>query len=149
MMKTLKLAGYMLTALFGFADIAKENPQEPLKNGAQEAISTAERVDREIFFETKVRPVLTQKCLKCHQKNPRNGNYSVDGRLEILGPSLKSPVIQPGDSSKSRLTATILIPGKPNSSNHHEIPQLMILDLNRWINDGAIWPHEHSELNPQ
>jgi cytochrome c553 len=92
------------------------------------------------FFESKVRPVLANKCYACHSSS-RMGGLDMTTRDAIL---------------KGGNTGTVLIPGKPDESVllqavNHTHPKLKmppggklaegeIRDLTAWIAAGAVWP---------
>jgi len=101
------------------------------------------------FFETKIRPVLVEKCLSCHSveaqaKGELKGGLLLDSR---------SGVLQGGDTGEA------IVVGRPERSLlikalRHEVkdiamppkgPKLsaeVIADFERWIKDGAIDPRE-------
>ncbi|MFM1800709.1 MAG: hypothetical protein RJA81_61 [Planctomycetota bacterium] len=110
------------------------------KNGAKEAISTAERVDREIFFETKIRPLLVEKCLNCHRPERKEGHFSVIRRDEILKFNQKQPrMIIPGNSKQSRIFQNVLGKDQSTHTPQHKIRTEPIQNLQRWVDDGMIW----------
>src|SRR4051812_50178952 len=58
------------------------------------------------FFETKIRPVLVEHCLKCHGgtkgKEPKGG-LRLDSRKSALKGGDNGPALAPGPPAKSRL----------------------------------------------
>lgn len=121
---------------------------EPPTNGAVEAISTAERVDREIFFESKIRPMLTQKCLSCHGPVKKEAFLSLNSRHDLVtGRGTNKPAVAiPGNSKKS-LVIQILAESKSGQAiKNHSISKEELQDLKRWIDDGAIWPENTPHL---
>src|SRR5437870_9700476 len=57
------------------------------------------------FFEKKIRPVLTEKCYKCHSAGAEKikGGLRLDSRAEWMKGGESGPVIVPGNPEKSRL----------------------------------------------
>lgn len=98
------------------------------------------------FFETKIRPVLAEHCYECHSAKAAKvkGGLRVDGRQELLAGGGSGPAIVPGKSEASLLLAAIthrdpdlaMPPKKPR------LPEAVIADFTRWINEGAEWPGE-------
>jgi hypothetical protein len=116
------------------------NADEPPANGAVEAISTAERVDREIFFETNVRGILVGKCLNCHGGAKRESSYSVNSRNEILkGGRLKKTIVS-GKSAESPFLKFIQVSNTTDKTKYHFISEIEFQQIKRWIDDGVIWP---------
>lgn len=101
------------------------------------------------FFESKIRPVLVEKCLSCHSveaqaKGKLKGGLLLDSR---------SGVLQGGDTGKA------IVVGKPEGSLlikalRHEVKDIamppkgsklsaeIIANFERWIQDGAIDPRD-------
>ena len=72
---------------------------------AQEDL-TAQQLE---FFENKVRPLLAQKCYKCHsasRKTPKGGLY-LDTREGVLQGGESGPALVPGDVARSRLIEAV------------------------------------------
>src|SRR4051812_5176417 len=96
------------------------------------------------FFETKIRPVLVEHCLKCHGgtkgKEPKGG-LRLDTRESALKGGDNGPALVPGDAGKSRLVeavryqnADLQMPPKGR------LPDAVVADLTAWVNAGAVWP---------
>ena len=69
----------------------------------------AERIpaDQQKFFETRVRPLLAEKCQNCHGAKVAEAGLRLDSRPRLLAGSDTGAVIVPGDADKSRLIAAI------------------------------------------
>jgi hypothetical protein len=143
----------ILTVLPGLTQIqAAPSPQKSddsaAKNGAVEAISTAERVDREIFFETKIRPILVSECLKCHGGEKTSGGLKVISRQALTEGGDSGPAFVSGDAANSLMALAVvrtsdevtpMPPRKPLTVDQ-------VRDIVRWIDDGAVWPATAPEL---
>ena len=134
------------TALF--AQNGKSESGNTQGNGAVEALSIAERADREVFFETNIRPILIEKCVKCHNENKKSGGLKLVSYQDLLEGGDNGPAILPHDSVKSLVSQAIgrstpdvapMPPKEPLTKNQ-------VLNLNRWIDDGAIWPESSKKL---
>jgi len=122
--------------------IAQDGADKAAKNGAVEAISNAERVDREIFFESKIRPLLIDRCLKCHGGEKTSAGFKVSSRTDLTTGGDSGPAIEPGKANASLLVQAVgrksdevaaMPPKEPLTADQ-------VRDLTRWISDGAIWP---------
>lgn len=93
------------------------------------------------FFESKVRPLLANRCQKCHGKEKQQGGLRLDSREAILTGGGRGPAIEPGHPEQSILiaalkredSAPVMPPGQP-------LPDRDIADLAKWIKAGAPWP---------
>jgi hypothetical protein len=100
---------------------------------------TREAVD---FFETKVRPRLSESCYRCHGPEKQNSGLRLDSREGVLaGGSGEGPAVVPGKVDESPLIAairhehdTLKMPPK------EKLPEEAIQDLTRWVEMGAPWP---------
>jgi len=133
--------GSICPILVTFAN-AQEPSEKTAKNGAIEAISNAERVDREIFFESKIRPLLIDRCLKCHGGEKTSAGLKVTSHADLMTGGDSGPAIEPGEAGKSLLIQAI---GRKSDDVAAMPPKEPLTDeqvreLNRWIADGAIWP---------
>jgi hypothetical protein len=59
------------------------------------------------FFEKKVRPVLVEKCHRCHGRALQKGGLRLDSRESLLKGGDSGPVVNPGHPEKSELVRAI------------------------------------------
>jgi hypothetical protein len=98
----------------------------------------AEGVD---FFEKKVRPLLAERCLKCHGAEKPKGGLRLDRPSNLLRGGRSGPVVIPGDPSRSLLIAAVrrtdpdlkMPPDQPLSPSE-------VADLVAWVRRGAPAP---------
>ena len=63
--------------------------------------------ERDDFFETKIRPVLINSCLRCHGELKSSGELRVDSRDALMKGGESGPAIIPGNPGDSRLIQAI------------------------------------------
>ncbi|NBV85827.1 MAG: DUF1549 domain-containing protein [Verrucomicrobia bacterium] len=106
---------------------------------------TAEALD---FFEKKIRPVLIDKCYKCHSSESESlkGGLLLDSREGWLKGGETGPALVPGNPDKSLGIAAIryteddmLMPPKKSGG---KLPANVIADFESWVSQGAPWPPE-------
>jgi Protein of unknown function (DUF1549)/Protein of unknown function (DUF1553)/Planctomycete cytochrome C len=91
------------------------------------------------FFETHIRPVLSDQCYGCHT-SARSGGLSLASREEMLQGGMSGPVVVPGDPSKSLLMRAVEQTGDLKMPQGGMLTAAQIADLKQWIKDGAYWP---------
>ncbi|MBL67506.1 MAG: hypothetical protein CMO74_03490 [Verrucomicrobiales bacterium] len=95
------------------------------------------------FFEEKIRPILAEKCYKCHSDRAQKlkGDLKLDSRAAILKGGEEGPSVTVGKPNESLLIKAI----------RHEIPDLemppkeklpaaVIKDFEQWVARGAVFP---------
>jgi hypothetical protein len=101
------------------------------------AADTTEGTD---FFESKIRPVLIERCYSCHSAQAKTimGNLRLDSKQGTArgGDSGKSAV-WPGDLEKSRLMLAIRRTGPLKMPPDGALPAEQIADFEAWIKMGA------------
>jgi hypothetical protein len=96
------------------------------------------------FFEAKVRPVLVERCYKCHSASEKvKGELHLDSRAGVMRGGERGPVIEPGDPGKSRLIDAIHY-GNPDLQMppKGKLSDDQIAALEQWVKLGAPWPKE-------
>jgi hypothetical protein len=93
------------------------------------------------FFETKVRPVLADNCIKCHGEEKQKGNLRLDSLAALLAGGDQGPAIVAKQAEKSLLIKAIgygdtELKMPPNK----KLPAQQIADLTQWVKMGAPWP---------
>ena len=92
------------------------------------------------FFEKKIRPVLTEKCYKCHSAGAEKikGGLLLDSRNGWMKGGESGPVIVPGNPEKSRLIHAVRYTDSKLQMPPKEIlPAPQISDLETWVRMGA------------
>jgi hypothetical protein len=104
--------------------------------------SADERLDH---FENRIRPVLVKHCLACHGEDPADlsgGLSLLSGQATIAGGDA-GPAITPGDAEASLLIKALRYDSEIEMPPEGRLPQAVIDDFVRWINDGAVDPRSH------
>ena len=78
----------------------------PVLNWAAASVAVAAPVD-EHFFETRIRPVLVEKCFKCHGSEKASSEFRVDSRDALLKGGEIGPAVVPGKPLESLLLQAI------------------------------------------
>ncbi len=93
------------------------------------------------FFESKIRPVLIQSCIKCHGGDKTSSGLRLDARRHLMSGGDRGPAIIPGDAGNSlliqvmqRTHSDVAMPPK------QELPKRVVADFQRWVDEGAPWP---------
>ncbi len=92
------------------------------------------------FFEARVRPLLWDRCVKCHGASKQSSSLRVDSREALIAGGDSGPAIVPGKSGESLLIQAV-------SGTHADIkmpPKNHLADqevqtLKHWVEIGAPW----------
>ncbi len=112
------------------------------------AATAATAVDKDAFFETRIRPVLHVECFKCHGGEKTSHGLRVDSRETLLKGGESGPAIVPAEPDKSLLIQAIRqthvdIKMPPKK----KLPDATVADFVAWIRDGAAWPAAAPKLD--
>ena len=95
-------------------------------------------------FETSVRPVLVERCLKCHGPDKQWGSLRVDSQAALLKGGDTGPALVPGQPDQSLLIrairhvdAELKMPPPPKEE---KLSDRQIADFTVWIKQGAAYP---------
>jgi cytochrome c553 len=115
---------------------------------AQTDAANKEGVD---FFEKRIRPVLVDKCYKCHAADAEKvkGGLLLDTRKGIRQGGDTGPALIPGQPEKS-LLMTAIRHGDPDTKMppKEKLPDAVIEDFSAWIKMGAPDPREGQSAAP-
>ncbi len=95
--------------------------------------------DQAQFFESRIRPVLAQKCWSCHGSELQQGGLRLDSREAFLKGGGRGPAVVPGDPSASLLLRALRHEGLEMPLGG-KLPDGQVADFAKWIADGAAWP---------
>jgi hypothetical protein len=97
------------------------------------------------FFEAKIRPVLTEQCLKCHGKKKQSGGLRLDRKDAVLKGGDTGPALVPGKASDSLIVKAIRHEGELKMPpKGGKLPANVIADFVKWIDTGAADPRDGS-----
>ncbi len=104
--------------------------------------SAADPADLE-FFEQKIRPVLVERCLKCHAASKPKGGLRLDRRASVFEGGDSGPAIVAGKPDESLLIKAITWSGvvsemPPDS----KLSNRVVEDFRQWIARGAAFPED-------
>ena len=106
-----------------------------LQGTAQEKTSEAERL-----FESKIRPLLIDRCFKCHAESKAKGGLRLDSRDLSLKGGETGPAIVPGKPDESLLVKAVNHQNGLAMPPDGKLTETQIADLTAWIKAGAFWP---------
>ena len=97
------------------------------------------------FFEKRVRPVLVERCYKCHSATSEKlkGGLHLDSRAGLLKGGDTRTAVVPGNPEKSLLIEAVRY-GNPDLEMPPKarLSEAQIADLVEWVRMGAPWPAE-------
>lgn len=94
----------------------------------------------EDFFETRIRPLLIQKCFECHASAKQFNGLRLDSREALLRGGDSGAALQPGEPEKSLVYQAVLRHGDLQMPPEKPLSPGEIDDLRHWIQSGAMWP---------
>jgi hypothetical protein len=92
------------------------------------------------FFETRVRPVLVERCFACHAGDAVESDFNVDSLAGILAGGARGPAVVPGEPEASLLILAINHADQLHMPPKTKISAREIADLTTWVKLGAPWP---------
>lgn len=112
---------------------------------AKGGVFAAAQDSQEEFFEKKIRPVLAEKCFKCHSAEAEKlkGSLQLDHLQHLLEGGDTGPAIVPGNVDESLLIESILYGNEDLQMPPKEkLSDEIVNDFKTWIASGAYWPEE-------
>src|SRR5215469_6552855 len=106
---------------------------------AEPPAATPEQVE---FFEKNVRPLLANRCWKCHGPEKQESGLRLDAGDAVLKGGESGPVIVPGEPAKSALLVAIRYQGDTQMPPSAKLPEAELAALVAWVQMGAPWPKD-------
>jgi len=95
-------------------------------------------------FETRVRPVLMERCYKCHSGAKAKGGLRLDSAASLRRGGESGPAVVPTKPEESLLIQAVRHEGGLEMPPKEKLADDQIADLVRWVKSGAVWPTEFS-----
>jgi len=91
------------------------------------------------FFETRVRPLLHSRCIKCHGENEQKGGLRLDSLESLLHGGESGPAVVTGQPVGSLLLEAVRYESFEMPPDKR-LSEQEITDLETWIRNGVAWP---------
>jgi hypothetical protein len=91
------------------------------------------------FFDERVAPIVSQRCLGCHNDELKDGGISFMDRESLLKGGSRGPAIVPGKPAESVLIHAVRQDGELKMPPGAQLSEQDIATLTEWIERGAIW----------
>ena len=101
------------------------------------------------FFEKEIRPVLAERCIKCHGPDKQKGDVRLDSRAAMLKAADDGQVAVPGRPEESALIKSIRHEGESRMPvKADKLPDNQIAALTEWVKMGMPWPENDRAATP-
>ncbi len=95
------------------------------------------------FFEARVRPILAERCLKCHGPEKQSSGLRLDSRAAVLKGGDSGPAVVPGKPAESLLIQAVDHQhGDLKMPPKGQLPEPSVAMLRQWVALGAPWTNE-------
>ncbi len=91
------------------------------------------------FFNERVWPILTRRCLPCHNDQLKNGELSFLSGEGLLKGGSRGPALVPGKPDQSLLIQSLRHDGDLQMPPGPKLPPREIQILTEWVRRGAPW----------
>jgi hypothetical protein len=92
------------------------------------------------FFESRIRPILAERCFECHAAEKQKGNLRLDSLEGALRGGDSGPAVVAGKPEESLLVKVVGYAFDIKMPPKSKLPEREIADLTQWIKIGAPWP---------
>jgi hypothetical protein len=107
----------------------------------QEALGQSSPSEAVEFFESRVRPIFAQRCVKCHGPRKRSSGLRLDNRESILAGGERGPAIVPAKPDESLLIRAVShADDELKMPPDGKLPEPVVAALRQWVALGAPWP---------
>ncbi|MEP7363084.1 MAG: PSD1 and planctomycete cytochrome C domain-containing protein [Acidobacteriota bacterium] len=91
------------------------------------------------YFTQKVEPILTSRCLGCHNQKLSLASFSMASRESLIKGGKRGPEVVPGKPAESRLIDVVKHTGDLRMPPGKKLPDAEIAILESWVAAGAAW----------
>lgn len=91
------------------------------------------------FFDARVAPILSKRCLGCHNEELKDGDISFLDRDSLLKGGSRGPALVPGKPEESALIHAVRQDGDIKMPPGSKLSRQEIATLTEWVNRFAPW----------
>jgi hypothetical protein len=108
--------------------------------------STNQADERSDLFETRIRPVLVEKCEECHTGSTPEGDFRVGSLADLIAGGMNGPSVIARKPEQGTLILRLLTEDEELlMPPEGRLPESVIADFKKWIADGAYWPEANAD----
>ena len=107
--------------------------------------AAADRAAAEAFFESKIRPILIERCLECHGSEKAKAGLRLDKPQLARAGGDSGAAIVAGKPDESLLIQVVRYTGDLKMPPRSKLPDAEIALLIEWVKQGATWPEAAGE----
>ncbi|MBG99955.1 MAG: hypothetical protein CMN58_06380 [Solibacterales bacterium] len=104
------------------------------------SLEATQKGDGEHFFETKIRPLLIERCSSCHGEKVQMAGLDLTTEVGFKKGASGQPVFLAGHPETSSLIRAVRYEDSIKMPPTGKLPESAIAALTRWIEMGAPWP---------
>jgi mono/diheme cytochrome c family protein len=125
-------------------------PRGPEFVMASPAAAVAESAEKVAFFESKIRPLLVERCIECHGEKKQKGGLRLDSRPAWQAGGDTGKAIVPGKADESLLIKAVRYADKDlQMPPKKALPPGEVALLAEWIQQGAVDPRNDAPAAAQ
>ncbi|MFO1093893.1 MAG: PSD1 and planctomycete cytochrome C domain-containing protein [Planctomycetaceae bacterium] len=102
--------------------------------------------DRERFFESEIRPILAENCIKCHGAEEQSGKLRLDSAAALRAGGERGAVLNADQPGTSLILQAVRHEGELEMPPDGKLSEQQIAALTKWVESGAFWPESRSIL---
>src|SRR5262249_33488722 len=96
--------------------------------------------DQAAFFESRVRPLLAERCVGCHGPKKQSNSLPLASREEMWRGGERGPAVKPGEPDGSLLIRAVRHDGERKMPPKEKLKPAEVEALTAWVKMGAPWP---------
>jgi len=120
----------------------------PLGEQCDHLFAAEDSAEAERFFEAKVRPLLVERCHKCHAGGMTKGGLRLDSREALLKGGESGPAAVAGKPDESLLLQAVRYQNGLEMPPDGKLNEAQVASLSEWIKAGVVWPRGATTTEP-
>jgi hypothetical protein len=131
----------VVVVLAAFASLLASTVNAADKRAAAVTADTVITAQQVAFFETKIRPVLIERCVECHSGDEPESGLKLESRADLLRGGELGTALLPGKPKQSLLISALKHDEFIKMPPKEKLPTQQVVDFTRWVEMGAPWPN--------
>ncbi|MCC6509756.1 MAG: hypothetical protein IT423_11650, partial [Pirellulaceae bacterium] len=124
---------------------------QPPENSGDKATEVGSQPSPEAidFFESKIRPLLHQHCIECHNDDQAESGLSLESHAGLMRGGKLGAAVIPGKPRESLLISAVNHDEFLKMPPKDKLTTVELVALSKWVTMGAPWPESKSLKSPK